>query len=164
MKSSNSCGRSGRFEACGISRSVAIVAARAASIAGRQAAPVEREAVTLAAGLRPRLRACRYRSGCNRDAAPEPTRRRSRAFWIAVERPSPWRRAGDQWRRSRSSASFLLRRDRIAHFRFRRHSGRWLGWLLARPVANDPDPSQNAVRHALMDVANVGSGRCDTSY
>jgi len=54
-------------------------------------------------------------------------------LWIAVERPA-WRRA----RRSRSSASFLLRRGRIAHFRFRRHSGPCPDLPLANPVANDP--------------------------
>ena len=55
-------------------RCAAIAAARAASIAGRQRGSGRAGSRHLAAGSRLRLRACRCRSGCNRGAAPVPTR------------------------------------------------------------------------------------------
>jgi hypothetical protein len=57
------------------------------------AALIEREAVTL-----PLDHAFGFELGdvgCNRDAAPMPTRWRSRAFWIAVERQA-WRGPDDR--------------------------------------------------------------------
>src|SRR5260370_41844784 len=56
-----------------------------------------------------------------------PTRWRSRAFWIAVERQA-WRRTGDQRCRSQSSCSFLLRRGRILRLDQGKRAGTILRW------------------------------------
>ena len=93
------------------------------------AALVEREAITL-----PLDHAFGFELADVGPAAIEVQRQRRRADGRGLS----GLRAGDQWRRSQPSCSFLLRRGRIAHFRFRRHSGPRRDLPPASPVANDP--------------------------
>ena len=90
-------------------------------------------------GSRLRLRACRCRSGCNRGAALMPSA--LTAWDLAGRRRETAALATGARAMATVSAIVFVpgASQRIAHFRFRRHSGpcRTCRWL--NPIANDPD-------------------------
>ena len=84
------------------------------------------------------LRACRCRSGCNRECSANADALTVAGF-LDLGRETGLARTSDQWRRSQPSCSLQWRRCRIAHFRFQRHCGPW-PWLAAVSTRSRMDP------------------------